>query len=228
MSDAHGPESRELEMRARVESLSERQREILILVAQHYSSKEIGQRLGLSPATIDSHVANALIKLKLPTRREAGALMIQLGYTSGLLDAQDRLPPPNRHHGGNQRTRRHEESIPSESSISWFRRRTADVRSSRGSEDGKNRPRRVGMLPVLTRALLDGFYIFVFFSVMSAVAFGVHSIVIQGELWHIDSTVLAVLRIVSYLLVGLDAIGVVTATLVLIFRFIRAITRADD
>lgn len=228
MSDSHGPESRELEMRARVESLSERQRQILLLVAQHYSSKEIGQRLGLSPATIDSHVANALLKLKLPTRREAGALMIQLGYTAGLLDTQDRSLLPDRHHGGNRRTRHHEQSAPSKSSISWFRRRTVGVQSGRGFEDGKNGPTRVGMSPVLARALLDGFYIIVFFSVMSAVAFGVHWIVVQCEQWHIDSTVLAVLRSVSYLLVGLDAIGVVTATLVLTIRFILAIKRADD
>jgi DNA-binding CsgD family transcriptional regulator len=228
MSDAHGPESREQEMRARVEALSERQREILILVAQHYSSKEIAKRLRLSPATIDSHVANALLKLKLPTRREAGALMIQLGYTAGLLDTQDRSPPLNRHHGGNQRTRRHGQAASSKSSIPWLRRRTFGARSGRGFEDGKNGPTREGMSPVLARALLDGFYIIVFFSVMSAVAFGVHWIVIQCEQWHIDSTVLAVLRSVSYLLVGLDAVGVVTATLVLTIRFILAIKRADD
>jgi hypothetical protein len=81
---------------------------------------------------------------------------------------------------------------------------------------------------VVIRYLLDGFYISLFFAVMSAVAFGAHWVVIQCEQWHIDPVVLMILRAVSYLLAALDAIGVVTATGFLTYRFIRAIVRADD
>lgn len=210
-------------MRARVEALSPRQREILILVAQHYSSKEIGQFLNLSPATVDTHVANALEKLGLKTRREAGALMIDLGYTAGRM-----RPIPNDHHGGDHSTRHHREPARAKGSIIRGEARLQDDANDGIHDAGEGLPRKPGMSPVLLRFLLDGVYIIIFFSVMSGVAYGVHWIVIQYEHWNMDSTVLAVLKWVSYLLVGLDAIGVVTATVVLTYRFIRAILRAND
>ena len=37
------------------EQLTQRQREILVLIAQGQSSREIGERLGLSPKTVDVH-----------------------------------------------------------------------------------------------------------------------------------------------------------------------------
>lgn len=181
--------SRELEMRARVEALSPRQREILILVAQHYSSKEIGQFLDLSPATVDTHVAKALERLGLKTRREAGALMIDLGYTTGRTRSI-----PNSHHGGDSPTRRHREKIVSERSILTNDRRLPDDQNDGDPRAGERPPAKPGMSPVLLRFLLDGVYIIIFFSVMSAVAYGVHWIVIQYEHWNMDSTVLAVLR----------------------------------
>lgn len=84
------------------------------------------------------------------------------------------------------------------------------------------------MARVIVRYLLDAFYISLFFTVMSAVAFGVHWIVIQIEQWHIDPTVLFILKAVSYVLVVLDAFGVVAATVLLIYRFVRAVVKADD
>ena len=97
-----------------------------------------------------------------------------------------------------------------------LKRKTDGARSSRSG---------VGRAVVLF--LLDGLYVIVIFGIMSAVAFGAHWVVIQCEQQHIDPIVLWILKVVSYLLAALDAIGVVTATGFLIFRFIRAIVRAD-
>ena len=63
---------------------------------------------------------------------------------------------------------------------------------------------------------------------MSAVAFGANWIVIKCEQMDIGPFVLLVLTGVSYLLVVLDAVGVVTVTGLLTYRFIRATMKADD
>lgn len=51
--------------------LSEREREVLGLVAEGLSDTEIGERLVISPHTVHRHVANILAKLRLPTRAAA-------------------------------------------------------------------------------------------------------------------------------------------------------------
>jgi hypothetical protein len=60
---------------------------------------------------------------------------------------------------------------------------------------------------------------------MSAVALGANWIVIECEQSNIDPFVL---KGVSYMLVVLDAVGVVTVTGLLTYRFIRATMKADD
>jgi two-component system response regulator FixJ len=45
------------ELRARVDSLSERQRQVMELAASGLSNKEIGARLGISPRTVEIHRA---------------------------------------------------------------------------------------------------------------------------------------------------------------------------
>ena len=84
------------------------------------------------------------------------------------------------------------------------------------------------MGPVLLRYLLDAFYIVLFFAIMSGAAYGVHWIVERCEEAHIDRIELMILRAVAYLSTLLDSIGVVTATTLLTFRFVRAIARTDD
>jgi hypothetical protein len=84
------------------------------------------------------------------------------------------------------------------------------------------------MEQVILRCMLDAFYIILFFAVMSAGAFGVHWIVVKCEESAIDFFALIVLKWVSYALVVLDGVGVVTATGLLTYRFIRAIMRVDD
>jgi DNA-binding CsgD family transcriptional regulator/tetratricopeptide (TPR) repeat protein len=53
--------------------LTDRQLEILRLVAAGLSNAEIAQRLVVSPRTVDHHVSAILAKLGVPTRREAAA-----------------------------------------------------------------------------------------------------------------------------------------------------------
>lgn len=54
-------------------SLSERQREVLRLVAQGYSNKEIAQALDLAPETVKTHVARVQTVLGAKNRTDAAA-----------------------------------------------------------------------------------------------------------------------------------------------------------
>jgi predicted ATPase/DNA-binding CsgD family transcriptional regulator len=58
-------------------SLTVREREVLRLVAQGLSSKAIGQRLSLSPSTINQHVKAMFNKLGVDTRAQAVAVAAQ-------------------------------------------------------------------------------------------------------------------------------------------------------
>ena len=51
--------------------LTEREKEILTLVAQHQTNPEIARHLHLSPKTIRNHVSNVFTKLQVADRAEA-------------------------------------------------------------------------------------------------------------------------------------------------------------
>jgi DNA-binding NarL/FixJ family response regulator len=55
------------------ESLTSRERQILHLIEQAYSNKEIAKRLGIEVATVKNHVHNLLEKLHVHRRAEAAA-----------------------------------------------------------------------------------------------------------------------------------------------------------
>ena len=59
-------ESKESHNRDPLESITRREREIIILVAEAYTNKEIAIKLGMSARTADTHRANILKKLQLP------------------------------------------------------------------------------------------------------------------------------------------------------------------
>ena len=52
-------------------SATDRQRAVLTLVAQGLSNKEIARELGISPATVKTHVANAIASVVAANRTEA-------------------------------------------------------------------------------------------------------------------------------------------------------------
>jgi two-component system, NarL family, nitrate/nitrite response regulator NarL len=59
--------------------LSNRERAVLIAMADGLSNKEIGRRLGISFHTVKFHVASILEKLEVDTRTEAVIKAAQLG-----------------------------------------------------------------------------------------------------------------------------------------------------
>jgi two-component system response regulator NreC len=63
--------------------LTEREMEILQMIAKGFTNKEIASRLVLSPSTVHSHRANLLQKLQLNSRRE----LVQYAIEHGLLNS---------------------------------------------------------------------------------------------------------------------------------------------
>ena len=61
-------------------ALTPREREILGLLAEGLRVKQIAERLTLSPATVHTHVRNAIAKLDVDTRTEAVALSVRFYY----------------------------------------------------------------------------------------------------------------------------------------------------
>lgn len=60
------------------DTLTRREREVLQLLAEGGSNREIGEALHISAATVKAHVANILAKLGLPTRTAAAAYLHRL------------------------------------------------------------------------------------------------------------------------------------------------------
>jgi RNA polymerase sigma factor (sigma-70 family) len=59
--------------------LTPRQTEVLQLVAEGLTNREIAQRLGLSERTVDRHVSDTLTRIDVPTRAAATAFAISHG-----------------------------------------------------------------------------------------------------------------------------------------------------
>lgn len=67
------------------DTLSQRELEILRLVAHGLSNKEIGRRLSITEGTVKNHVHNALHKLHLVNRSQAAAYIIKRGLGAPLI-----------------------------------------------------------------------------------------------------------------------------------------------
>ena len=67
------------ELRERVESLSERQRQVMKLAARGLSNKEIGARLGISPRTVEVHRAWVMERMNARNVAELVRMVMQLG-----------------------------------------------------------------------------------------------------------------------------------------------------
>ena len=61
-------------------SLSEREVEVIRLVAQGHTSKEMAQSLGLSPRTLETYKARAMAKLNLRTRADLIRYALRSGW----------------------------------------------------------------------------------------------------------------------------------------------------
>lgn len=66
-----------------LEELSEREREVLALTAEGFSSSEVGKKLFLSPKTVDTYRARLMQKLGLSHRAE----LVRLALKTGMLKA---------------------------------------------------------------------------------------------------------------------------------------------
>src|SRR6185295_6911230 len=62
--------------------LTERELEVLQLIAQGCSNKEIAMKLSVSELTVRTHVSNILSKLHLASRTQAALYALQKGITS--------------------------------------------------------------------------------------------------------------------------------------------------
>ena len=69
--------------RERFAQLSEREREVLGLIVEGLTNKEIGRALGLSPRTVETHRANLFAKLQAPSLAQL------IRHYAALVDAGD-------------------------------------------------------------------------------------------------------------------------------------------
>ncbi|TDD31090.1 response regulator transcription factor [Actinomadura sp. KC06] len=76
---------------AGVESLTNREREVVALVAHGLNNDEIAETLVLSPTTAKTHVSRAMTKLGARDR----AQLVVFAYQSGLVSPRDSSPPTN-------------------------------------------------------------------------------------------------------------------------------------
>ena len=74
--------TRVLQPHPQLDTLTEREREIVGLVGEGLSNDEIAERLVVSPATARTHVSRAMIKLGARDR----AQLVVFAYQSGLVD----------------------------------------------------------------------------------------------------------------------------------------------
>lgn len=65
-----------------VDQLTEREREVLVLVARGLSNSEIAQELYISPATAKTHVSRIMMKLEARDRAQLVALAYESGFVA--------------------------------------------------------------------------------------------------------------------------------------------------
>ncbi len=72
------------------ERLSDRELEVLALVAKGYTNKAIGVQLGISDRTVQGHLAHVFERLQAASRTEAVMRAVSLGWLPSSLDQLDK------------------------------------------------------------------------------------------------------------------------------------------
>lgn len=75
---------------ARVGRLTERERDVLVLIAEGLSNADIGSRVHLSAGTVKDHVSAILTKLRVTSRVRAALLAQRAGLLDGRNGSEDR------------------------------------------------------------------------------------------------------------------------------------------
>ena len=60
--------------------LTPKESDVITLVAEGFADKEIGQRLKISPRTVQSHLSNIMLKLQARNRANAVAIFLISKY----------------------------------------------------------------------------------------------------------------------------------------------------
>jgi DNA-binding CsgD family transcriptional regulator len=60
-------------------SLTPRERQILRLITYGLTNREVGDRLGITPRTVDAHLRSIFVKLEVKTRSGATRYALQHG-----------------------------------------------------------------------------------------------------------------------------------------------------
>ncbi len=80
-----------------LDGLTDREREVLQLLALGYGNQEIAQRLHLSPRTVETHRANMMNKLRISSRAD----IVRIALSAGILNTDTAQPPTQDHAGHN-------------------------------------------------------------------------------------------------------------------------------
>jgi RNA polymerase sigma factor (sigma-70 family) len=67
------------QLRARLESLTNREREVMLLVAEGLTNREIGERLEISPRTVETHRERVMAKLRVRSVAELTRFVVEHG-----------------------------------------------------------------------------------------------------------------------------------------------------
>ena len=78
---SHPPQDRELRIN-RTRTLTKRETQIMRLIAEGLSNDEIAARIGLSPRTVQTHIASALKKTSTRNRAHLAVLGVREGVVS--------------------------------------------------------------------------------------------------------------------------------------------------
>ncbi len=73
-------------MDAPTEPLTSREREVLVLVAQGYTNRQIAQRLYISHKTVEIHVSHILSKLNISSRTQAATWAVKRGIVESTIE----------------------------------------------------------------------------------------------------------------------------------------------